>query len=75
MSPILKKIPALTIGALSLCFIAAACGHGTEQRAASGGVGGAVAGAVVGGPVGAVVGAAAGGAGGAAVSQQNAEGR
>ena len=36
MSPILKKIPALTIGALSLCFIAAACGHGTEQRAASG---------------------------------------
>lgn len=33
-----------------------ACGHGMEQRAASG----AVAGAVVGGPVGAAVGATAG---------------
>lgn len=33
-----------------------ACGHTTEQRAASGAVGGAV----VGGPVGAAVGAAAG---------------
>ena len=34
----------------------AACGHNTEQRAASG----AVTGAVVGGPVGAAVGGAAG---------------
>ncbi|MBX3484959.1 hypothetical protein [Phenylobacterium sp.] len=34
----------------------AACGHNTEQRAATG----AVAGAVVGGPVGAAVGAGAG---------------
>ena len=41
----------------------AACGHNTEQRAATG----AVAGAVVGGPVGAVVGAGAG----AAVSKAN----
>ena len=41
----------------------AACGHNTEQRAATG----AVAGAVVAGPVGAVVGAGAG----AAVSKAN----
>ena len=34
----------------------AACGHNTEQKAASG----AVAGAVVGGPIGAAVGGAAG---------------
>ncbi|MBL8554079.1 MAG: hypothetical protein JNL41_07360 [Phenylobacterium sp.] len=34
----------------------AACGHNTEQRAATG----AVAGAVVGGPIGAAVGAGAG---------------
>lgn len=37
-------------------FTLAACGHNTEQRAATG----AVAGAVVGGPVGAAAGAAAG---------------
>jgi hypothetical protein len=40
----------------------AACGHTTEQKAATG----AVAGAVVGGPVGAAVGGAAGAAGGKA---------
>jgi len=44
--------------ALALCALLAACGHNTEQRAASG----AVAGAVVGGPVGAAVGAGAGAA-------------
>lgn len=42
----------MSLAAVSL----AACGHGTEQRAATG----AVAGAVVGGPVGAAVGGAAG---------------
>jgi hypothetical protein len=75
MGPLLKKIPALTLGGLSLCLIVAACGHGTEQRAASGGVGGAVAGAVVAGPVGAVVGAAVGGAGGTVVSKRAGEAR
>jgi len=45
---------AATGAALSL----AACGHNTEQKAATG----AVAGAVVGGPVGAAVGGAAGAA-------------
>jgi osmotically inducible lipoprotein OsmB len=50
--------------------ILAACGHGTEQRAATGAGSGAVAGAVVGGPIGAVVGAAVGGAGGTAVSKE-----
>jgi hypothetical protein len=42
----------LPVAALAL----AACGHNTEQRAATG----AVAGAVVGGPVGAVLGAGVG---------------
>ena len=43
--------------AITACiFVLAACGHGVEQRAASG----ALAGAVVGGPVGAAVGGAAG---------------
>jgi len=75
MGPILKKNPALALGALALCLVVAACGHGVEQRSASGGVTGAVAGAVVGGPVGAVVGAAAGGAGGAATANAADEGR
>jgi osmotically inducible lipoprotein OsmB len=44
----------LLTGACALALTA--CGHGMEQRAASG----AVAGAVVGGPVGAAVGATAG---------------
>jgi osmotically inducible lipoprotein OsmB len=39
-----------------VAFSLAACGHNTEQRAASG----AITGAVVGGPVGAAVGGAAG---------------
>ncbi len=38
------------------CLALAACGHSTEQRAATG----AVAGAVVGGPIGAAAGAAVG---------------
>jgi osmotically inducible lipoprotein OsmB len=50
---------------LTLAAPLAACGHNTEQRAATG----AVAGAVVGGPVGAVVGAGAG----AAVSKSQGE--
>lgn len=44
------------VGAIALAFSLAACGHGVEQRAASG----AIAGAVVGGPVGAAVGAGVG---------------
>jgi hypothetical protein len=44
--------------AAGLVLSLAACGHSTEQKAASG----AVAGAVVGGPVGAAVGGAAGAA-------------
>ncbi|WP_041372996.1 hypothetical protein [Phenylobacterium zucineum] len=55
MSKVLSKavlIPAT--GALALAL--AACGHGVEQRAATG----AVAGAVVAGPVGAAVGAGVG---------------
>lgn len=46
----------LAAGALALGL--AACGHNTEQKAATGAVGGAV----VGGPVGAAVGGAAGAA-------------
>jgi hypothetical protein len=46
---------------VGLALVLAACGHNTEQRAATGAIGGAV----VAGPVGAVVGAA----GGAAVSK------
>jgi hypothetical protein len=49
------------LASAAIVLTLAACGHNTEQRAASG----AVAGAVVGGPVG----AAAGGAVGAAVSK------
>lgn len=51
----------LMLGALLAAAALTACGHNTEQRAATG----AVAGAVVGGPVG----AAAGGAIGTAVSK------
>lgn len=46
------------LAATGLAVSLAACGHNTEQKAASG----AVAGAVVGGPVGAAVGGAAGAA-------------
>ncbi|MFD1784412.1 hypothetical protein ACFSC0_13480 [Phenylobacterium terrae] len=46
----------MVIAAAGLALSLAACGHNTEQRAATG----AVAGAVVGGPVGAAAGAAAG---------------
>lgn len=46
----------LLAGAAGMVLALAACGHNTEQRAATG----AVAGAVVGGPVGAAAGAAAG---------------
>jgi osmotically inducible lipoprotein OsmB len=50
-----KTILVLAAGA---ALALAACGHNTEQKAATG----AVAGAVVGGPVGAAVGGAAGAA-------------
>lgn len=49
-----KTVPILAIAMLAGGLVA--CGHNTEQRAATG----AVAGAVVGGPVGAAAGAAAG---------------
>lgn len=52
-----------------LVLALAACGTGTEEKAASGGLGGAAAGAVVGGPIGAVVGAAAGAGAGTAVQK------
>ena len=58
-----KIISFLTITAFGLA--AAACGHNTTERAATG----AVAGAVVAGPVGAAVGAGAG----AVVSKANGE--
>lgn len=48
----------LPFAATALTMALAACGHTTEQRAATG----AVAGAVVAGPVGAAVGGAAGAA-------------
>jgi len=48
--------PVCAAAALALATLVSACGHNTEQRAASG----AVAGAVVGGPVGAAAGAAVG---------------
>lgn len=51
-----KTLSLLAIAGAALSL--AACGHNTEQRAATG----AVAGAVVGGPVGAAVGGAAGAA-------------
>jgi predicted small secreted protein len=63
-------IPTVLLSAAAL----AACGHNTEQRAATGAGTGVIAGAVVAGPVGALVGAAAGGAGGTAVSHAQ-EGR
>lgn len=44
------------VSAVALAAAVSACGHNTEQRAATG----AVAGAVVAGPVGAVAGAATG---------------
>ncbi len=44
--------------AAALVLAVSACGHNTEQRAATG----AVAGAVLGGPIGAAVGAGAGAA-------------
>ena len=50
-----------------------ACGHNTQQRAATGAGSGAVAGAVVAGPIGAVVGAAVGGASGTVVSKEAGE--
>jgi hypothetical protein len=46
----------VSLAAVGLALALAACGHNTEQRAATG----AVAGAVVGGPVGAAAGAAVG---------------
>lgn len=49
-----KTLPLLAAAGLALTL--AACGHTTEQRAATG----AATGAVVGGPVGAVAGAAVG---------------
>jgi osmotically inducible lipoprotein OsmB len=49
------RIP-LVLAAAGLALTLAACGHNTEQRAATG----AVAGAVVGGPIGAAAGAAVG---------------
>ena len=75
MIGVLKKVPGVSLGGLCVCILLGGCGHGTEQRAASGGVGGAVAGALVAGPVGAVVGAMAGGAGGAATAKGAGESR
>lgn len=49
-----KTLTTLAIGAVLLAL--AACGHNTEQRAATG----AAAGLVVGGPIGAAVGAGVG---------------
>ena len=57
-----------TLGLLTVIGLTAAlgaCGHGTEQRAATGALGGAL----VGGPVGAAVGAA----GGAVISKGKGE--
>lgn len=51
------RLPLVVFSVVSALALAA-CGHNTEQRAATG----AVAGAVVGGPVGAAVGGAAGAA-------------
>ncbi len=47
MAPFLKKIPLITLCALSVCLTVAACSHDAEQRAASGG-GGVYVGAGVG---------------------------
>jgi hypothetical protein len=46
----------MVLAAACLSFALGACGHGAEQKAATG----AIAGAVVAGPVGAAVGGAAG---------------
>ena len=52
-------VSASALAAFAMCAVAlSACGHTTEQRAATG----AIAGAVVAGPVGAAVGGAAGAA-------------
>lgn len=51
----MRSLPTL-LAATAACLALAACGHNTEQRAATG----AVAGLVVGGPVGAAVGAGVG---------------
>jgi hypothetical protein len=56
----------LVLTAAGAAMTLAACGHNTEQKAASG----AVAGAVVGGPVGAAVGGAAGAAVGKATNDK-----
>lgn len=50
------RVALISLVATGLALSLAACGHNTEQRAATG----AVAGAVVGGPVGAAAGAAVG---------------
>jgi hypothetical protein len=57
----------LSLAALGAAVSLSACGHNTEQKAATG----AVAGAVVAGPVGAAV----GGAAGAAVSKVEESGK
>ena len=50
------RTPILILSGAALALTLSACGHNTEQKAATG----AVAGAVVAGPVGAAAGAAAG---------------
>jgi len=50
------RTPFLILGSAAAALALSACGHNTEQKAATG----AVAGAVVAGPVGAAAGAAAG---------------
>lgn len=57
MRAVIKTLPPVAALIVASALLAA-CGHSTEQRAATG----AVAGAVVGGPVGAAVGAGAGAA-------------
>ncbi|WP_041373569.1 hypothetical protein [Phenylobacterium zucineum] len=52
----MTKTLLLAAAAGGMAFTLSACGHNTEQKAATG----AVAGAVVGGPVGAAAGAAVG---------------
>jgi hypothetical protein len=61
----MRKTLSLLVAAGALAGLAA-CGHTTEQKAATG----AVAGAVVGGPVGAAVGGATGAAVGAATEDK-----
>lgn len=57
----------LVLAAAGALTTVAACGHTTEQKAATG----AIAGAVVGGPIGAAVGGAAGAAVGQATDKKN----